>query len=308
MYDALDGMPFPGSGSAFPTKDQMGDYLEAYASRFRLPALGGTRVDSLTRVGDRYIIEVGDRHFEARQVVVAMSNYQVPRLPAFAAQLDPAIHQIHTRDYSNPRQLSEGDVLIVGAGNSAAEIAKDLGTRHRIFMAGPSTGEIPGSFDSFFNQRILVHILFRLVFRHILSVNTPIGRMARPKIIKHGAPLIRVKSRDLAELGVQRVGRVVGAREGLPLLEDGTALRVPNIVWCTGFEPGFSWISLPILLADGKPDHERGIIANEPGLYFVGLHFLTAMSSAMIQGVGRDARRIVETISRRIRDEAGNAR
>src|SRR5436305_10557935 len=130
-----------------------------------------------------------------------------------------------------------------------------------------------------------------------MSVHNPLGRKLRPKILKRGVPLIRVKSRDLAELGVKRVGRVVGVKHGLPLLEDGTNPNVANIIWCTGYEPGFSWIKLPIAFDDGEPDHREGVVASQPGLYFVGLNFLTAMSSGMVGGVGRDARRIVGLIA-----------
>jgi putative flavoprotein involved in K+ transport len=89
---------------------------------------------------------------------------------------------------------------------------------------------------------------------------------------------------------------VVGVRDGRPLLEDGRVLDVANVIWCTGFEPGFSWINLPVLGADG-PLHERGVVANELGLYFVGLHFLYAASSGQIQGVSRDAEHIVKIIT-----------
>ena len=139
----------------------------------------------------------------------------------------------------------------------------------------------------------------RLVFSRILSVDSPIGRKARPRFMKHGAPLIRVKARDLAAMGVERTARVVGVRDGRPVLEDGRVLEVTNVLWCTGFAPGFSWIKLPVLLDDGEPNHDRGVIAGQPGLYFVGLHFLTALSSSMVQGVGRDTRRIARLVAAR---------
>jgi putative flavoprotein involved in K+ transport len=92
-------------------------------------------------------------------------------------------------------------------------------------------------------------------------------------------------------------------RDGLPLLDDGRVLDVANVVWCTGFHPGFSWIDLPIGFEDsGAPRHEGGLVEGEPGLYFVGLHFLYAFSSVMIHGVGRDAARIVKTIAARMRE------
>jgi putative flavoprotein involved in K+ transport len=127
------------------------------------------------------------------------------------------------------------------------------------------------------------------------------GRKARPKALATGAPLIRVKPDDLTTRGVQRVARVRGVRGGLPLLEDEQTLDVTNVIWCTGFHPGFSWIDLPIFAESGGPTHEGGVVASEPGLYFVGLQFLYALSSTMIHGVGRDAERIAATIAARTR-------
>ncbi|HXY31990.1 MAG TPA: hypothetical protein VEI06_14880, partial [Gemmatimonadaceae bacterium] len=92
------------------------------------------------------------------------------------------------------------------------------------------------------------------------------------------------------------VSRVVGVRDGQPLLADDRVLDVANVIWCTGFEPGFSWIHLPIFAEKGQPAHERGIVPEVPGLYFVGLHFLYSMTSATITGVSRDAERIVRAI------------
>jgi putative flavoprotein involved in K+ transport len=94
---------------------------------------------------------------------------------------------------------------------------------------------------------------------------------------------------------------MTGVRDGKPVLEDGGMPDVTNVVWCTGFHPGFSWIDLPVIRADGTPIHERGIVPGEPGLYFVGLHFLYALSSTMIHGVGRDAKRVADTIAERER-------
>ena len=88
----------------------------------------------------------------------------------------------------------------------------------------------------------------------------------------------------------------MGVRDGLPLLEDGRTFEADNVIWCTGFDPGFSWIDLPIFGEDGVPLHQRGIVADEPGLYFVGLLFLYAPSSAMVHGVGRDAEHVVKHI------------
>jgi putative flavoprotein involved in K+ transport len=126
------------------------------------------------------------------------------------------------------------------------------------------------------------------------------GRKARAGADGRGAPLIRVKPADLAAAGVNRVERTTRVEKGLPVLEGGRALDVANVIWCTGFQSGFSsWIDVAAFGAKGEPVHERGVVTSEPGLYFVGLHFLYSFSSVMIHGVSRDAEHIATVIKSR---------
>jgi putative flavoprotein involved in K+ transport len=121
-------------------------------------------------------------------------------------------------------------------------------------------------------------------------------------LLHKAAPLIRVRKKDMAALGVERVARITGVRDGLPVLADGGVLAPANVIWCTGFHPGFSWMDpadLPAFGGDGDPIHDSGVVDAVPGLFFVGLHFLHAMSSAMIHGVGRDAKRIAAAVAAR---------
>jgi putative flavoprotein involved in K+ transport len=300
-FDGLAGMPFPAPRFSFPTKDEMADYLEAYARRFELPVACGVRVDRLSREGGRYVATAGDRRFEARQVVVAMASYQKPRVPEFAAQLDAGIVQLHSSEYRNPRQLREGSVLVVGAGNSGSEIALELARHGRpTWMSGRDTGHVPFRIDGIPGRLALVQFVLRFLFHRVLTLGTPIGRRVRPKIVSQGGPLIRVKPKDLAAAGVRRVPRVAGVRDGKPFLADGQVLDPANVVWSTGFHPGFSWIDLPTALDEhGEPPHARGIVESQPGLYFVGLHYLYALSSTMVHGVARDAAWVAAAVARR---------
>ncbi len=295
-FDSIDGMPFPGDPNAFPTKDEMGDYLETYAKHFELPVRTRARVGSLTRDGDRYRIELGEQILEADQVVVAMSHFQTPRRPAFAGELAPGIIQLHSSEYKNPAQLKEGGVLLVGAGNSGSELAMELALRHRVFMAGRDTGEVPFRIGGFWGRLFLVRLLLRVVFHRLLTMKTPMGRKMRRKMLTQGGPLIRVRNADLSARGVERTPRVSGVRDGLPELADGRVLDVTNVIWCTGYEHGQSWIHLPVFEENGEPRHSAGVAEGAPGFYFVGLMFIYAASSTMIHGVSRDAARIAETI------------
>ena len=307
-YDGLVGMPFPAPRHSFPTKDEMADYLAQYAARFELPVRTGVRVDRVTKEGSKFLVSAGEERFVADNVVVAMASYQTPKVPAFASELAPGILQLHSSQYRNPSQLRAGGVLVVGASNSGAEIAFELARHgHDTWLSGRDTGHVPFSIDGAI-ARVIVPFLFRVVFHRIISVVTPIGRRARPDIVAHGGPLIRQRPKELLAAGVRRVGRTTGVRDGQPVLADGTVLPVANVIWCTGFHPGMSFLDIPVLDAAGEPVHERGLVEAHPGLYFVGLHFLYALSSTMIHGVARDAERIVRAIAERRTRIEGAAR
>jgi len=294
-FDGLDGMRFPASPHYFPSKDEMADYLETYAEKFDLPVRSGVIVDKLTRENGRFVASAREHRFQAKYVVVAMLTWQKPRLPAVATDLAPEIRQFHSAEYRNPDQLADGDVLVVGAGNSGAEISLDVIEGRRVLLAGPDIGHVPFRVERF-QGRLLLPIVFRIVFHRLLTTGTPMGRKARPKVLSKGEPLIRTKPKDLSRAGVERVPRVVGTRDGLPLLEDGQTAEVRNVIWCTGFDPGFTWIDLSAT-DEGNPVHERGVVDAVPGLYFVGLRFLYSQSSAQVHGVGRDAAWIADAIA-----------
>jgi putative flavoprotein involved in K+ transport len=301
-YDGLPGMPFPAPRHYFPSKDEMGDYLEAYAERFRLPVQPGVRVDGLTKEGERFLVTAGERRFEADNVVVAMASFQAPKVPSFAQALDPGIVQLHSKYYRNPSQLQDGGVLVVGAGNSGVEIALEIASTHHTWISGRHVGHIPFRIETTVAEHLLVPFVLRFLYHRVITVDTPIGRRMRPKLLHQGGPLVRPKPADLAAAGVERVARTAGVRDGLPVLEDGRVLDVSNVIWCTGFRPDFSWIDLPIFggeEAPKEPRHERGIVPDVPGLYFVGLFFLYALSSSIIMGVSRDAAYIARAIAAR---------
>lgn len=308
-FDGLDGLKFPGPPDDFPTKDAMGDYLESYARYFRLPVRTGMRVEHVRRDGERYLVIASGRRFRARHVVIAMAPYQEPRTPGFAAEIAPKVVQLHSRDYRRPSQLPGRHVLVVGAGNSGAEIALDLvRAGKRVSLSGKSPGQIPFDVKIRWVRRMIVPVLFRVVFHRVLTLDTPVGRAARRRFGSRGTPLVRTREQDLRAAGVARIDRTTGVRDGMPLLADGTRLPVDGIVWCTGFRLDPSWIDLPVFDAHGHPIEERGIVPGEPGFYFAGAEFIYAASSSMIHGVGRDARRIADVIAGRIRSGTSSGR
>lgn len=302
---ALPGLPFPTGIDSFPTKDQVADYLQDYARTFGLPVRNGMSVESLRRDGSRFVVDAGQHRFESNHVVVAMANYQEAYTPGMSAFLNPEIVQLHSHAYRNPSQLQPGPVLVVGLGNSGADIAIEVARTHSTIASGKESGSIPWPIDTSFARNILFRLV-RFVGHYVLSVKTPIGRKARPKLLHRTTALIRVKPQDLLDAGIERVAKIMGVEDGLPLLPDGRKLEVKNVIWCTGYRHGFSWIKMPIFDPQGDPMHNEGV-TGFPGLYFVGLHFLYSMSSASFIGVGRDAKRIVNAIARSFNGDVGDS-
>jgi putative flavoprotein involved in K+ transport len=243
-------------------------------------------VGSLTRDGDRFVT---DTRIAADQVVVAAGSYPTSRVPGFASDLDGGTVQLHSTQYRNPSQL-RGDVLVVGAGNSGAEIAIDASRAgHRTWLSGRATGQVP------------YPMIYWPPFWWVLT-----RRALRSQFVAtlgRGQPLVRIRPADLQAAGVARVSRVVGTLEGKPHLEDGRVLDVGTVVWCTGFEHSYPWLKLPVTDEAGHVVHRRGVVEAQPGLYFVGLPLQSRISSALIDGVGSDAKYVVSKIvSRRKRE------
>jgi putative flavoprotein involved in K+ transport len=298
-YDALPGLAFPASRGSYPSGRLMGDYLESYASRFDLPVRLGVAVESLRAADDGYVVTANDGQiFRSANVVVATGAFQHPNVPAFAVELDPAIRQLHSKDYRRPSQLAEGPVLVVGVSHSGADIAYEAARDHPTFLSGKAHGELPFSIES--RRARMAFPVWTFVATHLFTMRTPIGRKMAPRVRGGGGPLLRIRSADLRAAGVEHIeARTVGVRDGKPMLADGRVLDVANVVWCTGFRPDYGWIQLPVAGEDGWPEQDQGVAAASPGLYFLGVPFLTGVTSMLVFGAGRDARYVAEHISAR---------
>ncbi|WP_284976423.1 NAD(P)-binding domain-containing protein [Arthrobacter sp. efr-133-TYG-104] len=294
-YDGLPEAPFPGDPLAFPPKDELADYLEGYVRRFDLPFRPATRVDEIRHNGQRFIVISKDHTWHASNVVIARGGHRIPKTPPFASELDPRILQLHSQDYKNPGQLRQGTVLVVGLGNSGAEIALETGRSHHTVLAGKPSGELPmrhGRTAARFGLPIV-----RFAGLHILNLNTPIGRKVAPRFKSMAAPLIRTKTKDLAASGVSLVPRLAGVSGGQPVLEDGTEIDAATIIWCTGYHEDYLWVKLPAFDGHGSPAQTRGVADKVHGLYFLGQEFLYSAASATLPGVTQDAKYLARRIS-----------
>ena len=296
MRDNLPGLPL-GGGYRFPTKDEMLDYLERYVATFELPVRLGVKVDGLFREGPGFRVTAGAQAFDADNVILATGVHRVPRTPDLASDLSEDIVQLHSADYRNPGQLAPGPVLLVGAGNSGAEIAMDLAPTHQVLMAGRTVGEIPIDIRNW-QGRLMFPVLW-WVWEHIVTERTKPGRKVQAEIIQgKGDPWIRQKEKDIQQAGVERTSRITGVVDGRPQNEDGEVLDVANVIWCTGFAKDFGWIDLPGLDSSGRLDQDRGAVVGQPGLYVLGQEFQYMFNSHTVGGVGKDAAYVVEQLDR----------
>lgn len=297
-YNGLPGMRFPAPSLSFPTKDEVADYMGAYAANFKLPVRSRAAVEGVTRTASGFAVMSNAGAFEADNVVVATGACHTPKFPDFATRLDRRIVQLHSSAYKSPVQLADGGVLVVGLGNSGAEISYDVRRGRKVWLSGTPSAQLPVRHGAAAAAFVLP--LVKFLGTHVLTVDSPVGRRVLPKMKGHAAPLIRLKLNDLEAAGIERVARVTGVRDGLPLLADGRTLNVANVIWCTGFRSDFRWIRLPAAFGvDGQPIHYRGVVATEPGLYFAGLEHQYAAVSDVLPGIGRDAGYVARHIANR---------
>jgi putative flavoprotein involved in K+ transport len=301
----LPGHPFTGPGNAFLTARQLADHHEKYVERFDLRVECDTSVHAVERQPDgSWSVRTDRGTYQARNVVVATGGETHPKVPELADRIDPGIRQVHSSDYHNPQQLLPGPVLVVGVGQSGADIALELARDGReVHTSGRIRQEIPVDFDGL-PGRIGYRVLW-FMWNHVLTERTPPGRKVKAGI-RSGtltAPLVRVKGRHLDEAGVVRhEARTTDVSDGRPVLDDGTVLDVANVVWCTGYRQDFSFVHPSPLGDDGWPRDHGGVVPDLPGLYFMGLLFQRGFYSMLVGGAGRDARYVAAHILARATD------
>jgi putative flavoprotein involved in K+ transport len=291
-FSGLPGMVFPAPPAHLPDKDEVAHYLDRYAERFDLPIKTDSRVRSLRRNGDRFVVSTDDMVFEADNVVVATGPFQRSRIPAVSSRLDGTIHQLHSSGYRSPFDLPDGPVLVVGAGNSGAQIALELARFRKVWLAGRNTGHMP--------RRVLGRDVFSWIWPILTraTADTRLGHRLMRRATPGGDALIGIPERTIAEAGVVRVGRLDDERGGLPMC-GGEVLQPQVVVWCTGYESDYRWVELPAFDGAGRPRHHRGVSSDVPGLYFVGLRYQHRMTSSLIGGVGLDAAFIAGQVAQR---------
>src|SRR5436190_19800426 len=291
QYDNLPGLPFPASPDIYPGKDDVADYLQAYAAKFELPGRPDPMETSLTRSTGVYVATAGGEALEARQVVVATGPFCVPFIPPIAKELDPGVRQLHSVEYRNPATMPPGTVLVVGAANSGCQIARELSATHAVELSVgqrlPAIPQRPLGRDVWWWASTLgldrVTAGSRLG-RRLAGRDQVIGPGPRRLARRHG---IRLRPR-----AASAAGRTV-------TFADGSAADFDAVVWATGFTADHSWIDIPEAKDDqGRILQSRGITPS-PGLYMLGHTWQHTRTSALLGWVRNDAAFLAERIAAR---------
>jgi len=280
-YDNLPGLSFPAGPDTYPGKDDVANYLQAYAAKFGLPVRLNTNVTSLTRGGAGYVVKAGGEVLEARQVVVATGPFQVPFIPPIAEALDSSVRQIHSAHYRHPHSVPPGKVLVVGAANSGCQIAQELSAAHRVELSvGQRLPAIP--------QRPLGRDIWSWATALRLDKVTADSRLGRR--LAGRDQVIGPGPRQFARRhGIQIRPRAASAAGRTVTFADGSAADFDSVLWATGFTADHSWIDIKEAKDDqGQILHRRGVTPS-PGLYMLGLTWQHTRGSALLGWVGRDA-------------------
>jgi len=288
-YNHLPGLSFPHPKGYYANKYDVANYLKSYVEKFKIPIDFNQKIKSLKKVDDYFVLESDNQTYKAKNVIVATGPFHTPFTPAFHSKLGKDVIQIHSENYKSPKQLQDGDTLVVGAGDSGVQILDEISnTKRKVFFSGNTNlSSIP--------QEILGKTLwwwFSKIGFLSVSKYTWLGK----KISNVGQPVIGINVKVLfKKSNIDCVGRTLDVIDEKIVFEKKESKSIKNIIWATGFKPNFNWIENIVLDEDNYPKNFRGVSDIE-GLYFLGLPWLYTRGSATLGGVQKDAKYINEYI------------
>ena len=284
-FSALPGRSFPGNPERYPTRDEVVAYLRAYAATLDADIRYEQRVDTVERDEDDRLIArtAAGLEVQAGMLIAATGGFRRPHCPALAGVERFSGALLHSSQYRAPEPFAGQRVVVVGAGNSAVQIAADLASVARVTLATRA----PLRFKP---QRPLGRDLHWWLIRSGLD-SVPIGRW-----LDRGTSVV--------DDGRYRAALRSGNPDRRPMFTglDGDAVRwsdstrepVDAVILATGYRPGLDYLAaIGALDADERPLHRRGISTTVPGLGYVGLPHQRSIASATLRGAGPDAQHVI---------------
>lgn len=288
FLNSLPDLNLTGDSDGYASRDEFADYLATYANHFGLAVQSNTQVVRLSKEpqSGRFIVETGDGSlFAATAVIVASGAFQLSRIPILSMAI-AGVEQLSTDTYSNPDQIMNEPILVVGDGASGRDIAVELAGRFKVLL---STGRRRRLFPERFLGRSTWWWLRRFGLLKV-SGESFLGRLMRRA---DPFPDRQRSLRHLRSLGIDIRPRLVKAEGAEVGFADGTHADIGTIVWALGYHSNDFWIAVP-----GARDsqdtlaHRKGISPVE-GLYYLGRPWQRNRASALITGVSEDAEYIV---------------
>jgi putative flavoprotein involved in K+ transport len=291
-YSSLPGMPFPGDPERYPSRDEVIDYLRRYAQKFELPTITNASVEHIERQGTHFHIRTSQQEsFITQSIIAATGSFSRPHLLEFEGQTAYSGKILHSSAYMNPVPFKDQRVLVIGAGNSAVQIATELARSAEVVL----TSREPVHFR---RQRILgldIHFWFWIT-----------GFDTWKRQFSKWNPL-EVKQPSVLDTGVYQAAFRSGNPSYHPFFtrftekgvkwSDGTEQPFDTVIFATGFRPNLPYLqSLNVLDKHGNPLHIGGISTTTAGLYFVGISGQRSFASATLRGVGNDAAYVINDL------------
>ena len=294
-YSSLPGMAFPGEPDHYPSRDEVADYLERYAATLDVEIQTDTRVETILQDGRAFLVLTEDgRELHASGIVAASGSFSNPYRPDLPGEETFTGKVLHVAGYRDPVPFEGQRVVVVGSGDSAAQIANELAavattsiaTRHPI---------------RFIPQRIGSHDV------HYWFRETGFDTLPAPWLSKITDGAVVTDSvgfrQTLAEGRVDRRPMFAGLDEDRVIWSDGDSEPVDAIILATGYRPSVGYLrELGALDDRERPFHAGGISTTHPGLVFVGLEYQRSYASNTLRGVGEDARAVIAPLVAWIRD------
>lgn len=289
IYSSLPGLSLHGEINGLPSKDEIADYLTTYREKHAIPVQLETDVYSLAAMENGFLIETSKGRISSKNIVVATGPFQTPYIPSFHDKIQHEIVQLHSSSYRNKKQLRPGNVLVIGAGNSGAQIAAELADDFDVYVS--TSGKL--AFKPLFFMGKSIFYYYNLFGLLDAGLESKRGKWLKrqPEQI-YGLEMKKL----ISEKKIKLVSRTKDAFGDTVIFEDGKSMKVDNIIWATGFRQDFSWIDIPEVFNDFNQINHKNGVSNRHGLYFVGLPWLSSRGSALLGWVKNDAYHVVNHI------------
>ena len=294
-YSSMPGMPFPGAPDHYPGRDEVTDYLERYAARLDVEIQTSTPVETIRQDGKRFLVLTEDgRELPASGIVAASGSFSNPYRPSFPGEETFTGELSHVADYRNPTPYAGLRVVVVGAGDSAAQVANELAPVATVTIATRHPVR-------FIPQRLRGHDV------HYWLRETGFDALPAVWLSKITGGSVVTDSvgfeQTLAEGRVDRRPMFVALDGGRVVWSDGQREPVDAVILATGYRPSLHYLrELGALDEHAAPLHVGGISSTHIGLVYVGLEFQRSYASNTLRGVSEDARAVIAPLVAWIRD------